>query len=91
MPTTKKQRFGYDWDNYCDFHHRQPDKYVQTSTVADYDGALITTMFLADPKHKGHDIQAQFEYVLSAYDDDLRLIRNPQIQIKFWEFTAIQE
>ena len=52
MPTTKKQRFGYDWDNYCDFHHRQPDKYVQTSTVADFDGSLITTMFLADKKHK---------------------------------------
>ena len=88
---TRKQRFKYDWDMYFLFHHRNPDKYVQTSTVADFDGALITTMFLADKKHAGRDIQAQFEYVLSAYDDDLRLIRNPQIQIKFWEFTAIQD
>jgi hypothetical protein len=91
MPTTKKQRFKQSYFDHINIHETSPDKYVQTSTVADFDGAVITTMFLADPKHGGQDIQAQFEYVLSAYDDDLRLIRNPQIQIKYWEFTAIQE
>ena len=91
MKTTRKQRFIQSWDNHIAMHGKTPDKYVQTSTVPDFDGSLETIMFLADEKHAGRDMRAKLEYVLSAYDDDLRLIRNPQIQIKYWEFTAIQD
>ena len=88
---TKKQRFIQSWDNHIAMHGKTPDKYVQTSTVPDFDGSLETIMFLAEEKHKGQDIQAKFDYVISTYDEELRHQRNPQIQIKYWEFTAIQD
>lgn len=88
---TEKGRFIQSWDNYIAMHGKTPDKYVQTSTVPDFNGSLETIMFLAEEKHAGWDMRAKIEYVLSAYDDDLRLIRNPQIRIKYWEFTAIED
>jgi len=88
---TKKQRFIQSWDNFCSQHGKTPDKYVQTSTVPKYDETVETIMFLAVPKHKGADIMDKFNYVLFAYDDDLRHKNNPQIAILYWEFTAIED
>lgn len=91
LVSTKKQRFAESWANFFSQNGKTPDKYVQTSTVPNFEGSTETIMFLADQQHAGKDIEAKFDYIMNYYDDELRLIRNPQIQIKFWEFTAIQE
>ena len=88
---TKKDRFVQSWDNFFSQHGKTPDKYVQTSTVPKYDETVETIMFLAVLKHKGADINAKFNYVLTAYDDDLRHKHNPEIAILYWEFTAIED
>lgn len=91
VPLTKKERFANSWHNFILQKGKTPDKYVQTSTVPKFDDAIETIMFLAVAKHEGADITAKFNYVLFAYDDDLRHKNNPDIAILYWEFTAIEE
>lgn len=88
---TKKEKFIQSWDNFFSQHGKAPDKYIQTSTVPKYDETVETIMFLAVPKHEGADINAKFNYVLTAYDDDLRHKHNSEIAILSWEFSAIED
>lgn len=89
IASTKKQRFAQSWVNFFEQNGKSPEKYVQTSTVPNFEGSLEVIMFLAEQEHAGKDIEAKFNYVMSAYDDELRHKNNPQIEIQNWEFSSI--